>query len=152
MVPMGVQTQGQNTAGRSLQKVIGTSLTELLVHKTHLDVGFPKGCQAPHLLIPKESQSDDAFACKDTSLEAHVDDGEAQLASIRASRSQTCWLAAVAGRTGENGKMGGNGGKWGKLEKKGGKWGEMGGNGGKWGEMEKNGEEWGETWGNGGGG
>ena len=82
---MGVHTNGRNTAGTSPEQVTGTSPEQSFVHKTHLDVGFPKGCQSGHLLVPTYGESDDAYTCGDASPEAHVDDGDAQLGPLPTS-------------------------------------------------------------------
>ena len=86
---MGVQTNGRNTAGTSPEQVTRTSLEQSLVHKTHLDVGFPKGCQRGHLLVPTDGETDDPYTCGDASPQAHVDDGDAQLGPLPTST----WIA-----------------------------------------------------------
>ena len=87
--PMGLQTNDRNTAGTSLEQVTGTSPEQSLVHKTHLDVGFSKGCQGGHLLVPTDGESNDPYACGDASPEAHVDHGDAQLGPFPTST----WIA-----------------------------------------------------------
>ena len=52
------QTNGPNTAGTSPKQVDGTSPEQSLVHKIHLDVGFPKGCQGGRLPGPRDGKSE----------------------------------------------------------------------------------------------
>ena len=56
---------------------------------SQLDIGFPKGCQGGHLLVPTYGESDDPYIRGDASREAHVDHGDAQLGPLPTST----WIA-----------------------------------------------------------